>query len=46
MSGRAFRSHFLFNLGVDLEVTPEWKTVVNFSAMRFHHTEPLEQFVS
>jgi len=32
----------VYNAGVDMEVTPKWKAVLNFNAIQFHHTEPLE----
>ena len=33
---------FVYNAGVDVEVTPRWRAVLNFNAIQFHHTEPLE----
>jgi hypothetical protein len=33
---------FLYNGGVDFEVTPKMKGIVNFSALMFHQTAPLE----
>ncbi len=33
---------FLYNGGVDIEVTPKMKAFINFSAMQFQHTAPLE----
>ncbi len=33
---------FLFNVGVDLELTPKLRTEINLNFLRFHHTEPLE----
>ncbi len=32
----------VYNGGLDVEVTPKWRAVLNFNAMQFHHTEPLE----
>lgn len=32
----------LGNLGLDMELTPKFRTVLNASYLRFHHTEPIE----
>jgi hypothetical protein len=34
----------LWNAGVDAEVTPKLKALLNFNVLRFHRTEPLELF--
>jgi len=36
---------FLFNVGVDADVTPKLKTFVNVNFLRFHHTEVLERLL-
>ena len=33
---------FIYNAGIDMAVTAKWKAVLNFNAIMFHHTEPLE----
>lgn len=33
---------FLVNAGIDIEVTPKIKAILNANYMRFHHTRPLE----
>jgi hypothetical protein len=33
---------FLYNGGADIELTPKLRAILNFSAIQFHHTEPLE----
>ena len=33
---------FLFNGGADFELTPQLRSVINVSWLRFHHTQPLE----
>ena len=33
---------FLYNGGADIELTPKLRAVLNFSAIQFHHTQPLE----
>jgi len=33
---------FLYNGGADVELTPKLRAILNFSAIQFHHTEPLE----
>ncbi len=33
---------FLVNAGIDIEVTPKIKAILNANYMRFHHTSPLE----
>ena len=35
---------FLYNAGVDIDILPELKAVVNGSLLRFQYTEPLESF--
>ncbi len=32
----------LYNTGADIELTPKLRAVLNFSAVQFHHTQPLE----
>ena len=34
---------FIYNAGMDVEVTQRFKTVFNVNYLRFHRTEPLEQ---
>lgn len=36
---------FLFNVGVDAEVTPKLRAILNISYLRFHHTEVLERLL-
>lgn len=35
---------FLYNAGVDVEIAPELRAVINGSFLRFHHTDVLEDF--
>lgn len=37
---------FLFNLGLDVEILPELKAVLNGNFFQFHHTDVLEPFVN
>lgn len=37
---------FLYNLGIDFEITPELKAIVNANYLQFHHTDVLEVFVN
>ncbi|MEO8099199.1 MAG: carboxypeptidase-like regulatory domain-containing protein [Acidobacteriota bacterium] len=32
----------LYNAGMDVELTPKLRAVLNFSTVQFHHTQPLE----
>jgi hypothetical protein len=36
---------FLYNFGVDAELTPKLRGVVNLNYLRFHHTETLEELL-
>jgi hypothetical protein len=33
---------FIYNAGIDVELTPKLRAIFNFSALQFHRTEPLE----
>ena len=35
---------FLYNLGLDADLTPKLKGIVNLNYLHFHHTETLEGF--
>lgn len=36
---------FIINAGMDIEITPKLRSIINFNYLRFHRTEPIELLI-